>query len=208
MIERQPDRRRKAEAEIATEITQTAHADPGPANADSLSPEQVRALMHELRVHQIELEMQNEELRLLQVAMDSTRARYFDLYDLAPIGYCTVSAQGLILQSNLKATALLGLPRKALEGQPLSRFIRAADQNTYYFYSKKVMTSGAPPPCELGSSATTARHFGCNWWPPRAMTKTVRPCCAWCSVTSQSAARHRPSCALRPRRLSLSKASW
>ena len=156
MIERQPDRRRKAEAELATQATQAVPAD----GTDSLSPEQSQALVHELRVHQIELEMQNEELRLLQVAMDSTRARYFDLYDLAPVGYCTVSAQGLILQSNLKATQLLGQSRKSLLGQPLSRFILASDQNAYYLYSKKVMASGAPPPCELGM----LRHDGTPFW--------------------------------------------
>lgn len=55
------------------------------------SPEAVRQTLHELRVHQIELEMQNEELRRVQAELDAKQTRYFDLYDLAPVSYCTIS---------------------------------------------------------------------------------------------------------------------
>ena len=72
-----------------------------PEDIESLSPDEIRQILHELRVHQIELEMQNEELRLAQVKMDAARARYFNLYDLAPVGYCTLSEKGLILEGNL-----------------------------------------------------------------------------------------------------------
>jgi hypothetical protein len=58
-------------------------------DAPSADAEQLRQALHELRVHQIELEMQNEELRRAQLELDAARARYFDLYDLAPVGYCT-----------------------------------------------------------------------------------------------------------------------
>ena len=56
--------------------------------------------LHDLRVHQIELEMQNEELRRAGVELDASRARYFDLYDLAPVGYVTLDERGTIVQAN------------------------------------------------------------------------------------------------------------
>ncbi len=54
-------------------------------------------------MHQIELEMQNEELQRSQTELENARARYFNLYDLAPIGYVTLSEKGLILEANLTA---------------------------------------------------------------------------------------------------------
>ena len=69
--------RARAEAAFLRETAQT------PESLEALSPEAARTLLHELRVHQIELEMQNEELRRAQVELDVSRARYFDLYDLA-----------------------------------------------------------------------------------------------------------------------------
>ena len=79
--------------------------------------------VHELRVHQIELEMQNEELRRAQIELDVSRERSFDLYDLAPVAYCTVNEHGLILEANIAAATLLGVARSSLVGQRISRFI-------------------------------------------------------------------------------------
>jgi hypothetical protein len=70
-----------------------------PTSLQDFSHKAMRTMLHELQVQQIELEMQNEELRQTQVELDATRARYFDLYDLAPIGYCTVSEHGMILEA-------------------------------------------------------------------------------------------------------------
>ncbi|NMQ27626.1 hypothetical protein E4Q23_07570 [Candidatus Accumulibacter phosphatis] len=69
----------------------------------SLSREAIRDALLELRVHQIELEMQNEELRRTQLELEAARTRYFDIYDLAPVAYCSVSQAGLILEANLTA---------------------------------------------------------------------------------------------------------
>jgi two-component system CheB/CheR fusion protein len=118
------------------------------AGADT-SPEALQHALHELRVHQIELEMQNEELRSTQVVLDTERERYFDLYDLAPVGYCTLSAQGLILQTNLTATTLLGVTRSALLGQRFQRFILRDDQDVYHLHHKKLWGSGLPHTARL-----------------------------------------------------------
>ncbi len=100
-------------------------------------------------MHQIELEMQNEELRRPQAELDAARARYFDLYDLAPVGYCTLSEKGLILEANLTAATLLGVARGALVKQPISRFILKEDQDIYYLHRKQLFETGEPQTCEL-----------------------------------------------------------
>ena len=74
------------------------------------SPEANQRTLHELRVYQIELEMQNEDLRRAQTELDATRARYFDLYDLAPVGYVIISEKGLLLEANLTVASLRACP--------------------------------------------------------------------------------------------------
>ncbi len=135
-------------------------------NIDSLSLEAIRRMVHELRVHQIELEMQNEELRASQLALDAARTRYFDLYDLAPIGYCTVSEQGLIMQANLTAAGLLGVSRGALVKQALTRFIHREDEDTFYLCRKSLIESGVPQSCEL----RLVRKDGTCLWAHLAVT--------------------------------------
>ncbi|MEO5797250.1 MAG: PAS domain S-box protein [Rhodoferax sp.] len=105
--------------------------------------------MHELQVHQIELEMQNEELRRTQLLLEVSRANYFELYDMAPVGYCTVSESGLVVEANLAAAALLGLARAKLVGQRISRFIAKEHQDTYYRLRTQLLETGTPQTCEL-----------------------------------------------------------
>ncbi|BCO28057.1 sensor histidine kinase RcsC [Rhodoferax lithotrophicus] len=106
-------------------------------------------LMHDLQVHQIELQLQNEELRRAQLALEVSNARYFDLYDLAPVGYLTVSAQGLILEANLCAANLLGMARSVLVGKPLSCFIVKTQQDSYYQCRRALLETGQTQTCEL-----------------------------------------------------------
>ena len=113
------------------------------------SPEDIASLIHELRVHQIELNMQNEELRRAQLYLEVSRQRYFDLYDLAPVGYCTLSEKGLILEANLTAATLLSVSRSALVKQRLTRFIFNEDQDIYYRHRKQLFETGEPQACEL-----------------------------------------------------------
>ena len=145
---------RRAE-ELARE--KAAHS---PENLAALSPEETRKMLHELRVHQIELEMRSEELRREQTELDAARARYFDLYDLAPVGYCTVSENGLILESNLTAAALLGVARGALSGQPIARFILKEDQRIYDLRHKQLFQTGTPQAYEL----RLVKNDGARFW--------------------------------------------
>jgi PAS domain-containing protein len=118
-------------------------------NIEALSPEETRHFLHELRTHQVELEMQNVELRTILVDLDAARAHYFDLYDLAQVGYCTLSEKGMILETNLTATTLLGLDRSALLRQPLTRYILPDDQDISHLYRKQLFETGEPQMCDL-----------------------------------------------------------
>ena len=115
----------------------------------AMSVEEIQQILHELRVHQIELAMQNEELRTAQTEIDAGRARYFDLYDLAPVGYCTLSEEGLIIEANFTTATLLGMARGMLIKKPLSRFILKDDQDIYFLHRKQLFETGKPQQCEL-----------------------------------------------------------
>ena len=79
-------------------------------------------LVHELQVHQIELEIQNEELTQTLTEVNALRAKYLDLYDFAPVGYFTLDTKGNIVELNLRAAKMLGQERKSLVGRPLREF--------------------------------------------------------------------------------------
>ena len=106
-------------------------------------------LTHDLQVHQIELQLQNEELRRAQTSLELSRARYFDLYDMAPVGYLTVSTTGLILEANLCASNLLGVARSELVRRPLSRCIVKPQQDAYYQCRRQLLETGQAQSCEL-----------------------------------------------------------
>jgi PAS domain S-box-containing protein len=98
------------------------------------------ALVHELQVHQVELEMQNEELRRLQHDLEASRARYFDLYDLAPVGYLTLNDAGLVERANLISGTMLGLSRSAVLHQPFGRFLAPDDMDAFYLVRRRALT--------------------------------------------------------------------
>ena len=150
-----------------------------PENLDALSPETTRLLLHELRVHQIELEMQNEELRRAQEELEASRARYFDLYDLAPVGYFTLSETGMILEANLTAATLLGVARGALVKQPLSHFIFREDQDIYYRHRRQLLETGAPHGVRAAAGAKGGRPLlGAAGGDLRRRTTTASPSAA------------------------------
>ena len=86
-------------------------------------------LLHELQVHQVELEMQNEALRQAQIALEESRDRYVDLYEFAPVGYLTLGAEGLIEEINLTGATLLGRERKKLLQRRFTSLVIAEDKD-------------------------------------------------------------------------------
>ncbi|MFP4437240.1 MAG: ATP-binding protein [Chloroflexaceae bacterium] len=111
-------------------------------NLEDISVEEVQRLIQELRVHQVELSIQNEELRQAQEEIKVSRDAYIDLYDFAPVGYLTIVNEQIV-EANLTAATLLGVERSALLQQPVTHFILPEDQDTYYFHSRRLTESQA-----------------------------------------------------------------
>jgi PAS domain S-box-containing protein len=111
--------------------------------------EETQRLVHELRVHQIELEVQNDELRAIQASIEESRSRYEDLYDFSPIGYFTFDGKGLIGAVNLTGAQLLGMERKALIRSPFSSFVASKSLKDFYAHLAVVFTSDTKQTCEL-----------------------------------------------------------
>jgi PAS domain S-box-containing protein len=115
----------------------------------TLSTQALRDVVHELQVHQIELEMQNEELSEAHLALQAAHDKYIDLYDYAPVGYLTVDNKGTVNEANLTATHLLGINRASLVGKPLSRFVFRDDLDDCYFKLQQVFETQKKLTCEL-----------------------------------------------------------
>ena len=116
---------------------------------DKIPPADVQRLVHELRIHQIELEMQNDELRRTQQELEASREKYFDLYDLAPVGYVSINENGIILESNLTAAFMLSQERSYLVGQLFTRLIFREDQNIYYGCHKQLVETRENQICRI-----------------------------------------------------------
>lgn len=122
---------------------------PEQCNFSQLSAEEAGKLIHELYTHQVELEIQNEDLLRTQEQLELSQQKYTDLYDFAPVGYVTVNEKGLIIEANLMAADMLFLPRAKLVMRPLSSFIMPEDQQLYYQCRKQLSTTGGKKTCEL-----------------------------------------------------------
>jgi PAS domain S-box-containing protein len=101
------------------------------------------ALKHEISVYQEELQVQNEALMRAQAALEESRDRFVDLYDFAPTGYMTLDGNGVVLQCNLTAAALLGKARPAVEGLPLLGFVVDEERERYFQFLRRC--HAAPP---------------------------------------------------------------
>jgi PAS domain S-box-containing protein len=137
--EREPRLRKKAEKSVGSEL----------ATLEDLTPDQMRHLVHELRVHQIELQMQNEELRSAQDQLEKARTKYFELYDLAPVAYLTLDGDGVILEANLRAADLVGHAGSGLLRQKLRDFVNFSQLDAFAEHLRAVAKTDGRRTCEL-----------------------------------------------------------
>lgn len=117
--------------------------------ATSPSESRLRVLVQSLRVHQIELEMQNRELREAQRTLEETRDRYMDLYDFAPIGYMTLNAQGIIREINLTGARMLGQPRAELLDRPFASRLGTGHSKLFFRHLRRAFDDDAGTTVEL-----------------------------------------------------------
>lgn len=128
-------------------------------------PRSAEDLLHELRVYQIELEMQNDELRRAQLALEESRDRYVNLYEFAPVAYLTLTREGVIDEVNLTGAALLGVERKKLLQRHFSSFVIAENSDRWYLHFLNVLQREGHQSCELalrrGDGSRFHARLGC-----------------------------------------------
>lgn len=117
---------------------------------------ETQRLVHQLRVHQVELELQNRELRETQGALEQSRARFEDLYDFAPVAYYTFDPAGVIREVNLTGASMIGLDRAALLGQPFLALVKFDDPEVFFGHLRRCAAERRPAVTEMRCS--TRRH--------------------------------------------------
>ncbi len=144
----------KSDREDAGELRRRAEERFGARRAGAVAnktntPSETQRLFHELQVHQIELEMQNEELERARIEVEEGLSRYTDLYEFAPVGYMTLNHEGEIRQVNLTGARLLGLERSRLVGKRLAILIDADSRSVFNTFFAKVFETGVKETCEV-----------------------------------------------------------
>ncbi len=112
-------------------------------------PERMASLIQELQIQHIELEMQNDELRRVKGALEKTRDKYSHLYDFSPVGYVTLTEKGIIVESNLPLSSMLGVERTTLIGKPFTRSVLGEDQDVFYKLRHRLLETEESQSCEL-----------------------------------------------------------
>jgi PAS domain S-box-containing protein len=120
-----------------------------PLDAEEKAGPDTQALVHELQVHQIELETQNEELKRTRLAAEVALAKYSDRYDFAPIGLFTLGVLGQIIEVNIEGAALLGMERCSLVNKNFRQFVESSDRKTFDDFCKSAFETYAKQTCEL-----------------------------------------------------------
>jgi PAS domain S-box-containing protein len=113
-----------------------------------------RRLVHELEVHQVELEIQNRAMGENQELLEESRARYATLYDYAPVGHVALDRQGIIRELNLTCAALLGEDRRLLAGRPFRLFLAPASRRAFDDHLRLCFANRRPSSVELAIPET------------------------------------------------------
>ena len=130
-----------------------------PGDLKHVPHEDIEDLVHELQTHQIELELQNEELQRAYQELEDSRDKYSDLYDFSPVGYISVNVKGLITEVNLTAAKMFGVDRSHLIKQPFSANVAVESQDDYYKYRKLLLKTHEKEVCELKLKRSGADDF-------------------------------------------------
>jgi PAS domain S-box-containing protein len=139
----------KAGRLLSLRLRAGALLDKSPRSRSRTPVDDARNLVQDLQIHQVELEMQNEELRRTQLELTQSRDRFRDLYDFAPAGYLTINSQGIVLEANLAAAKMLGVPRTKLIGPCFSRFVERNSQDVFYHHRQVAFSGDSLQWCEL-----------------------------------------------------------
>ena len=143
--------------------------DPSPPN----ERDERDRLIHDLEVHQVELEVQNQQLREAHHQLEESRARYSDLYDFAPVAYCTFDSAGLVQEINLTGAAMLGTQRSRVIGKPFAVYVAESDRAAFRTHLQRrlsvpqgpavvelTLASSADPQIVVQMVSTVARNHG------------------------------------------------
>lgn len=136
------DLRKKAVQKIGDNINEKTQI-------GSMPIDEMRHYIEELKIHQIELEMQNQELLKTQEKLEESKRKYRNLYDFAPVGYLTLDAGGKIIEANLTATKMMDTPRNILIGSIIYRYIAREDQDSLYLHMRKLSGNYSRDTCEV-----------------------------------------------------------
>lgn len=120
-----------------------------PVDLTGLPLEDIQSLLHELQVHQVELTLQNEELRRAQLELETSRENFSNLYNFAPVGYCTLDRKGIIREANQMCSELFGIEKGKLIGQRLTHFVHRGDQDDFYIHHEQTLGSQDKQVCEI-----------------------------------------------------------
>ncbi|MBA4312383.1 MAG: hypothetical protein C0417_07110 [Chlorobiaceae bacterium] len=115
----------------------------------SVSLNDPKALVHELQVHQIELEVQNEQLRHTLETLEEVKQKYYELYNFAPAGYFVFNAKGKIIDVNLTGCNLLGDERRNILDRQFQIFLAPGCRNEFNQFCSSIIKSGEKQQCEL-----------------------------------------------------------